>query len=94
MVNILKISFQEIRRRSRDKNITSQDLTHHLLFHNLKEKKLRPADENSIENKERTRRHVGNTDYFMSDEGEDKYLSDQGESEFDEELVSFSNNYT
>ena len=49
---------------------------------------MKPADENSIENKQRSRRGVGNTDYFMSDEGEDKYFSDQGESEFDEELVS------
>lgn len=63
------------------------------MFHNLKRKKLKAADENSIENKERIRRDVGDNDYFMSDEGEDKYLSDEGESEFDDELVSFSKFY-
>lgn len=81
--------FKEIRRRPRDRNITSQDLTQHLLFHNLKIKKLNPADENSLEHERVKREDYEITEDIMSDEGEERFLSDQGEDEFQEELVSF-----
>lgn len=86
MEDVNPLNLQEDRPRSRDQNITSEDLTHYLLLHGLKERKLTSPEENLVDEKEIWKRDVGDVDDFMSDEGEDKFFSNQGEGEFEEEL--------